>query len=193
MSVKWYQASVSPRRSGWPSSRTPAARAIWTGRRGSGTTPFLTPHGFAHECVAEVMYIGAEVAAIRPGSVWLSFQISCGECFFCRSGRTGDCQAVPPISMYGLGVIGWHWGGAVADGLAVPFADGMLVPLSDRIEPAAAASVADNVSGGYRHIAPQTFGADRRRSRGPRDRHRIQTAGSSSGRIRRPTCSRSSC
>ena len=38
-----------------------------------------------------------------------------------------------------------HWGGAFADQLAVPFADAMLVALPDGIDPAAAASVADNV------------------------------------------------
>jgi alcohol dehydrogenase len=36
----------------------------------------------------------------------------------------------------------------------VPFADGMLVPLPEGVDPAAAASVADNVSDAYRHIGP---------------------------------------
>jgi alcohol dehydrogenase len=122
---------------------------------GLGATPFLTPLGFGHECVAEVVSVGADVAGIRPGQrVVVPFQISCGECPACRSERTGNCEAVPPIAMYGFGVTGGHWGGAVADELAVPFADGMLVPLPDGIEPAAAASVADNVSDGYRHIVP---------------------------------------
>jgi alcohol dehydrogenase len=122
---------------------------------GLGATPFLTPLGFGHECVAEVVSVGADVATVRPGQrVVVPFQISCGECSACRSDRTGNCEAVPPIAMYGFGVTGGHWGGAVADELAVPFADGMLVPLPDGIEPAAAASVADNVSDGYRHIVP---------------------------------------
>jgi alcohol dehydrogenase len=56
--------------------------------------------------------------------------------------------------MYGFGVGGGHWGGAVSDELSVPYADAMLVPLPAGIEPAAAASVADNVCDGYRHIAP---------------------------------------
>ena len=63
-------------------------------------------------------------------------------------------SSVPPISMYGFGVAGGHWGGAVADELAVPFADGMLVKLPEGIDPVAAASVADNVSDAHRHIAP---------------------------------------
>ena len=54
--------------------------------------------------------------------------------------------------MYGFGVWGGHWGGAIADELAVPYADAMLVPLPDGLDPVAAASVADNVSDAYRHM-----------------------------------------
>lgn len=122
---------------------------------GLGATRFLTPLGFGHECVAEVLSVGADVADVRPGQrVVVPFQISCGDCPACRAGRTGNCEAVPPIAMYGFGVSGGHWGGAVADELAVPFADRMLVALPQAIEPSAAASVADNVSDGYRHIVP---------------------------------------
>ena len=45
-------------------------------------------------------------------------------------------------------------GRVIADQLAVPFADAMLVPLPDGIDVVAVASVADNVSDGYRHVAP---------------------------------------
>ena len=120
-----------------------------------GATPFPTPLHFAHECVAEVVSVGSEVSSVAPGQrVVVPFQISCGECGPCRAGRTANCHSVPPISMYGFGLTGGHWGGALSDELAVPFADGMLVPLPDGVEPAAAASVADNVCDGYRHVAP---------------------------------------
>jgi alcohol dehydrogenase len=120
-----------------------------------GATPFILPLHFGHECVAEVVAVGESVATVRPGDrVIVPFQISCGACGACRAGFTGNCQNVPPISMYGFGVGGGHWGGAVSDQLAVPFADAMLVPLPDGIDPAAAASVADNVCDGYRHVAP---------------------------------------
>ena len=122
---------------------------------GLGATPFLTPLHFGHECVAEVLAVGSEVAECRPGQrVVVPFQISCGACAACSAGRTGNCETVPPLSMYGFGIAGGHWGGAVADELAVPYADGMLVPLPPGIEPATAASVADNVPDGYRHVAP---------------------------------------
>ena len=120
-----------------------------------GATPFLLPLHFGHECVAEVRAVGEGVKTVRPGDrVVVPFQISCGECRMCRASLTGNCETVPPISMYGFGVGGGHWGGVASDQLGVPFADAMLVPLPDGIEPAAAASVADNVCDGYRHVAP---------------------------------------
>jgi alcohol dehydrogenase len=122
---------------------------------GLGATPFPTPLAFGHECVAEVVAAGSDVENVHPGQrVVVPFQISCGACPACRAGNTANCLAVPPISMYGFGLAGGHWGGAVADELAVPFADGMLVPLPDGIDPVAAASVADNVSDAHRHVGP---------------------------------------
>lgn len=122
---------------------------------GLGATPFPLPLHFGHECVADVLSVGSDVENVAPGDrVVVPFQINCGACDACRGGRTGNCTGVPPISMYGFGLAGGHWGGAFADELAVPFADGMLVPLPAGIDPAAAASVADNVSDGYRHVGP---------------------------------------
>ena len=122
---------------------------------GLGATPFALPLHFGHECVAEVLSVGERVTTVRPGQrVVVPFQINCGDCPPCRQGRTGNCASLPPISMYGFGVGGGHWGGVVSDQLLVPYADAMLVPLPDGVDPAAAASVADNVSDGYRHVAP---------------------------------------
>jgi alcohol dehydrogenase len=94
-----------------------------------GATPFPLPLRFGHECVAEVLSVGDQVARLRPGQrVVVPFQISCGSCSPCQAGHTGNCASVPPISMYGFGVAGGHWGGALSDQLAVPYADAMLVP-----------------------------------------------------------------
>jgi alcohol dehydrogenase len=120
-----------------------------------GRTPFALPLCLGHECVAEVLAVGDQVKTVRPGQrVVVPFQISCGTCGPCTRGHTANCTAVPPLSMYGFGIGGGHWGGALSDELAVPFADAMLVPLPDGLDPAAVASVADNVADGYRHIAP---------------------------------------
>lgn len=83
------------------------------------------------------------------------FQISCGDCERCRAGLTGNCTSVPPRSMYGFGMLGGDWGGALSDVLRVPFADAMLVPLPAGVEPAHAASLCDNVADGWRTVAPQ--------------------------------------
>jgi alcohol dehydrogenase len=120
-----------------------------------GATPFPLPLHFGHECVAEVLAAGEGVSVAQPGDrVVVPFQISCGTCAACLAGHTGNCLSVPPLAMYGFGIAGGHWGGAVSDELLVPFADAMLVPLPAGIEPAAAASVADNVADAYRHIGP---------------------------------------
>jgi alcohol dehydrogenase len=120
-----------------------------------GATPFLLPLHFGHECVAEVLEVGERVATVRPGErVIVPFQISCGTCPRCRAGLSANCESVPPLSMYGFGIGGGHWGGVVSDRLAVPYADAMLVRLPAGVDVAAAASVADNISDAYRHIGP---------------------------------------
>jgi alcohol dehydrogenase len=120
-----------------------------------GATQLPLPLHLGHECVAEVLAVGERVATVRVGDrVVVPFQINCGLCEPCRAGHTGNCASVPPISMYGMGLGAGHWGGAFSDELAVPYADAMLVPLPEGIDPIAAASVADNVCDAYRHIAP---------------------------------------
>ena len=120
-----------------------------------GATQLALPLHLGHECVADVLAVGERVTTVKAGDrVVVPFQINCGVCAPCRAGRTGSCTGVPPISMYGMGVSAGHWGGAFSDQLAVPYADAMLVPLPEGIDPVAAASVADNVCDAYRHIAP---------------------------------------
>jgi len=120
-----------------------------------GATPIMLPLHLGHECVAEVLSVGEHVESVKPGDrVIVPFQISCGECEPCRDGRSGSCASVPPLSMYGMGVLTGHHGGAFADELAVPYADAMLVALPEQIDPVAAASVSDNICDAYRHIGP---------------------------------------
>lgn len=124
-----------------------------------GATQFPLPLHLGHECVAEVLAVGEQVATVRVGDrVIVPFQINCGECAACLEGHTGNCASVPPVSMYGFGLTGGHWGGALSDELAVPYADAMLVPLPQGVEPAVAASVADNICDAYRHLAPHLPG-----------------------------------
>jgi alcohol dehydrogenase len=113
------------------------------------------PLHLGHECVAEVVAVGERVQGARPGDrVVVPYEISCGACPQCRAGLTASCASVPPVSAFGMGLATGHWGGAYSDLLRVPYADAMLVPLPEGIDPAAAASVADNLCDAYRHIAP---------------------------------------
>jgi alcohol dehydrogenase len=120
-----------------------------------GATQFPLPLHLGHECVAEVLSVGEQVESVKVGDrVIVPFQISCGECPPCRAGRTASCTAVVPAAAYGMGLATGHYGGALSDQMAVPYADAMLVPLPAGIDPAAAASLADNVCDAHRHIAP---------------------------------------
>jgi alcohol dehydrogenase len=117
------------------------------------------PLHLGHECVAEVRSVGERVRGVKPGdTVVVPYEIGCGACTPCRAGLTGSCASVPPVSAFGMGFATGHWGGALSDLLAVPFADAMLVPLPDGVDPAAAASAADNLCDAYRHVAPHLPG-----------------------------------
>ena len=129
-----------------PAARRPRARVRGGGRRRRGRR-----------------------SGARPGDrVVVPFQISCGECARCRRGQTGDCESVPRLSMYGFGAFGGNWGGASSDVVRVPYADAMLVPLPDGLEPATVASASDNIPDAWRTVAPPLERASRRRGAGGR-------------------------
>jgi alcohol dehydrogenase len=121
-----------------------------------GETPFPLPVALGHECIGEVVDVGDDVGGVMVGDVVaVPFQISCGECDPCREGRTGNCTTVQPLSMFGFGAAGGDHGGALSDLVRVPYAEHMLVPLPQGIEPAVVASVGDNISDAWRTVAPQ--------------------------------------
>jgi threonine dehydrogenase-like Zn-dependent dehydrogenase len=119
----------------------------------TGRTPWQPPIAVGHECVAEVIE-PADGGPARGALVSVPFQVSCGECERCRRGLTGNCESVPFLSMYGFGSAGGNWGGFLSDVVRVPFSDHMLAPLPDLVSAEAAASVSDNVSDGWRLVAP---------------------------------------
>ena len=81
--------------------------------------------------------------------------MSCGACASCAGGNTANCDRVPTLSDYGMQPLsGVEYGGMLSDRVRVPFAEAMLAPLSPSLEPAALASVSDNVLDGYRAVAP---------------------------------------
>jgi alcohol dehydrogenase len=120
-----------------------------------GLAPAGGPFRFGHECVAEVTDVGDSVSSVEPGDlVSVPFQISCGECAACRDKRTGNCESVPRLSMYGLPVGPQTYGGFASDAVNVPYADAMLVPIPDGVEPTVVASLSDNIPDAWRTVAP---------------------------------------
>ena len=121
----------------------------------AGSSPFPAPFPIGHECVAEVLDVGDTVGGLVPGQlVSVPFQISCGECDACLAGRTANCSGVAFMSTYGFGPAVQTWGGFLSDVVCVPYAEHMLVPLPDGVEPAAVASASDNISDAWRAVAP---------------------------------------
>ena len=112
----------------------------------AGTTPFKPPFALGHECVAEVLEVGAAVTGVRRGDlVSVPWKIACGECAQCRAGRATACTAVPRHAAFGVPA-GGHWGGLFSELVEVPFADAMLVPLPPGLNPVAVASASDNLT-----------------------------------------------
>jgi alcohol dehydrogenase len=119
-----------------------------------GKTPFPAPFAIGHECIAEVVAVGAEVRRVRPGDrVVVPWHVSCGACARCAAGLYAHCTAVPYGAMYGLPIAG-AWGGLFSDLVTVPHADPMLVVLPPALDPVGLAAAGDNWSLAYRLIAP---------------------------------------
>jgi len=121
----------------------------------TGESPIPGAIAMGHECVAEVVEVGGDVRGVRPGDrVVVPFQISCGTCSRCRRGLTGSCGRFDARQMYGFGPFGGDWGGMLTDLIRVPYADAMLVPLPDELDPVALASASDNLPDAWRAVGP---------------------------------------
>lgn len=119
-----------------------------------GLYPMAPPFPMGHEMVGEVVDRGDDAGDVVVGDlVVVPFQISCGACAMCVRGFTGSCESVPPGSSFGLAPQGHVYGGALSDLVRVPFADHLLLPLPDGVDPVVACNVPDNVCDGYRTVA----------------------------------------
>src|ERR1044072_4079814 len=96
-----------------------------------GRVPFRGPFAIGHECVAQVVALGDDVAGLSVGQVVVvPWAVSCGRCDRCRAGLTSKCAATTAeLSAYGLGPAAGAWGGMVSDLLRVPYAEHMLAPV----------------------------------------------------------------
>ena len=119
---------------------------------------FPGPFAVGHETVAEVVAVGDAVTARGVGDrVLVPYQVSCGSCDACRAGHFGGCRTyrAPAGGAFGFGAAGGGHGGAVADLLAVPAADHLLVPAPNRFPATMLCTLPDNVVDGYRTVGPQ--------------------------------------
>ncbi|MBF6275313.1 MULTISPECIES: zinc-binding dehydrogenase [Nocardia] len=122
-----------------------------------GPVPFRGPFGIGHECVAEVVEVGADIPTLRRGDlVVVPWAISCGECRECRLGLTAKCSTTrtSTLAAFGFGPASGPWGGMVADLLRIPFADHMLVPLPAGVDPLRVAAASDNLADAWRCVIP---------------------------------------
>ena len=120
-----------------------------------GLYPMKPAFALGHEMVGEIVELGEAVSGLQIGQrVIVPFQASCGDCAPCLRGHSNACASVPSGTAFGLGPHGGiDLGGALADLVRVPFADHMLLPLPDGLDPVVAAGIPDNVSDGYRCVA----------------------------------------
>jgi threonine dehydrogenase-like Zn-dependent dehydrogenase len=121
-----------------------------------GRLPMPPGHAVGHEGVAEIVAVGAAVRDVNVGDrVIVPFQISCGTCAACVRGVTGSCASLPLMAMYGMKPLaGLDGGGFMADLVLVPYADAMLVPVPESVDPVAIASLSDNIPDGWRTVGP---------------------------------------
>ena len=120
-----------------------------------GLYPMPAPFVMGHEMVGEVVAVGEAISNVRLGDkVIVPFQLSCMTCTPCLRGHTNACVNVPSGTAFGLGPHGGiDLGGALAELVRVPWADVMLIPLPEGMDPVVAAGIPDNVSDGYRCVA----------------------------------------
>ena len=124
----------------------------------AGFGVFPGPFAVGHETVAEVVEVGDEVTGVAVGDrVVVPFQVSCGACDQCRAHRFAGCRPFRASAgaAFGFGPAGGGHGGAVADLLAVPAADHLLLAAPPGLAPTLAATLPDNVVDGYRAVGPQ--------------------------------------
>lgn len=121
-----------------------------------GELPMPPGHAVGHEGLAEVVAVGDAVRTVNVGDrVVVPFQISCGNCRECRRGATGSCASLPLMAMYGMAPLaGLDGGGFMSDLILVNYADAMLIPVPDAVDPIAIASLSDNIPDGWRGVGP---------------------------------------
>lgn len=119
----------------------------------NGLMPLPPGSPIGHEIIAEVVELGADTKFKLGDRVFVSAQISCGECGPCMRGATGRCTSVPFGASYGMGREG-DFGGGLSDRLRVPYANAMLTPVPFGAHPTNLIGLADMATDAWRGIGP---------------------------------------
>lgn len=119
-------------------------RSDWHGWMGNDPDIRL-PHVPGHELAGEIIAIGANVSRFKVGDrVAVPFVAGCGECEQCGNGDQQICD-----SQFQPGFTAW---GGFAEYVALEYADGNLVRLSEEIDFVTAASLGCRFSTSYRAV-----------------------------------------
>jgi propanol-preferring alcohol dehydrogenase len=79
------------------------------------------PITLGHEIAGEVEAVGSQVGTVKPGErVALHYNISCGKCYYCKSGNEQFCPSVQ--------MLGHHVDGGYAEYIAVPARNAIPLP-----------------------------------------------------------------
>src|SRR4051812_16109517 len=123
-----------------------------------GPVPFRGRFGIGHECIGQVVAKGDDVTDLAVGQVVVvPWAVSCGSCTECLHGITAKCSTtrVGELAAYGFGPSSGPWGGMIAEEILVPYADHMLVPLPEGVDPLRVAAASDNLADAWRTVVPQ--------------------------------------
>jgi len=112
-----------------------------------GQTLFRPSFPIGHEFIGEVIETSEDLEnQFSIGQrVAIPFQISCGHCHPCETGKSKSCSSVSHASAYGMGKSGKDYGGAMTDAVLVPNASAMLVPIKSSTDIVSIASISDNL------------------------------------------------
>lgn len=132
-----------------------------------GPKSYAGPCAIGHECVAEVIEIGGAVTSVAVGDkVVVPWSISCGHCDMCLRGLTLKCSTARresgrenPVVCFGMGTLAGSYGdgsygGMMCDALRVPYANHMLAPIPNGIDPVRLAAASDSLADGWSRVAP---------------------------------------
>lgn len=88
----------------------------------AGRSPMgMLPITLGHEVAGEVEAVGSQVTNLKPGErVCLHYNLSCGDCYYCKSGNEQFCKTVR--------MIGHHVDGGYAEYIAMPARNAIHLP-----------------------------------------------------------------